>query len=142
MAATDNRLPPAIELDGLAPELLNQFLQNQAKEIELRQSELQLKQQEDTYDFEIMRATLQAKTTDRQSEREHDGKTQKTRLIFSGTVILIITSLLAYALALGKDAFAMEVIKAVLYILSGGVGGFAIGKTAADKKSPKHVDME
>ena len=126
----NNSLPSSIKPETLTPELLGQFFQNQAKEIELRQSELNLKKQVDDHSFEFAKAALSAKSTDRNAEREHDRETQKTRLIFASIIVVVITALITYALSIGKDNFAMELIKAVIFILSGGAGGFAIGKSS------------
>ena len=74
-------LPSAIKPETLTPELLEQILQNQAKELELRYNELNLKKQEDN-SYEFAKAALSAKTSDRKDEREHDRQTQKTVLLF------------------------------------------------------------
>lgn len=144
---SNNSLSSAIKPETLTPELLEQFFLNQAKEIELRQSELSLKKQEDDHGFEFAKAALSAKTTDRNSEREHDQKIQNTRLIFAGAIALVIATLIMYALSIGKDNFAMELIKAVIFILSGGAGGFAIGKSShkdsgKERKSRGREDLE
>ncbi len=143
----DDSLPSAIKPETLTPELLEQLLQNQAKELELRYNELSLKKQEDNNCFEFAKAALSAKTSDRKDERENDLQLQKTRLIFASVITLVITTLIIYALSIGKDNFAMELIKAVIFILSGGVGGFAIGKSShkdvsKEKKSRNREDME
>jgi hypothetical protein len=143
----DDSLPAAIKPETLTPELLGQLLQNQAKELELRYNELSLKKQEDNNSFEFAKAALSAKTSDRKDERENDLQLQKTRLLFASVITLVITTLIIYALSIGKDNFAMELIKAVIFILSGGVGGFAIGKSAhkdvsKEKKSRNREDME
>ncbi len=125
-------LPSAIKPETLTPELLEQILQNQAKELELRYNELNLKKQEDNNSYEFAKAALSAKSSDRKDEREHDRQTQKTVLIFAAVITLVVTTLIIYALSIGKDSFAMELIKAVIFILSGGAGGFAIGKSSKD----------
>ena len=146
-ARQSNNLPSVIEPESLTPELLSQFFQNQAKEIELRQSELNLKKQEDDHSFEFAKGALQAKLADRGSEREHERETLKFRLIFSGVALIAIVGMVIYSLYIGKENFAMEIIKAVIFLLSGGAGGFAIGRTShgdsgKDKKSTKRRDMD
>jgi hypothetical protein len=141
----NNTLPSNIKPETLTPELLGQFFQNQAKEIELRQNELNLKKQEDDHNFEFAKSALQVKATDRDAEREHDRETQKNRFIFITIVILVIASLTGYALAIGKENFAMEIIKAVIFIIGGGAGGFAIGKSGDGgkaRKNPKREELD
>jgi hypothetical protein len=142
-----NNLPSTIDPESMNPELLGQFFQNQAKEIELRQNELSLKKQQDDHSYDFAREALKVKADDRASERFHDRETQKIRFIFVGIVVIIITGLVAYSLFLGKENFAMEIIKAAIFLLSGGAGGFAIGKSShpdggRDKKIPKRKDAD
>lgn len=141
-----NSLPSGIQPETLTPELLEQIVRNQAKELELRQSELNLKKQEDSNSFEFAKLALSAKTADRKDERANERQAQNTRLIFSAVIALVITTLIIYALSIGKDSFAMELIKAVIFILSGGAGGFAIGKSShrdsgKEKKSLSREDV-
>ena len=126
----DNSQVPSRNSGPFTSEQSEQIVRNIAKEHELRLSELNLRKQEDDHSFEFAKAALSAKTTDKDAEREHHRQTQKTNLIFISIITLIITGLIAYALSIGKDNFAMELIKAVIFILSGGAGGFAIGKSS------------
>ena len=112
----DNSQVPSRNSGPFTSEQSEQIVRNIAKEHE--------------HSFEFAKAALSAKTTDKDAEREHHRQTQKTNLIFISIITLIITGLIAYALSIGKDNFAMELIKAVIFILSGGAGGFAIGKSS------------
>ena len=62
-------------------------------------------------------------------------------------MVVAIDGMVVYSLAIGKEGFAMEIIKAVIFLLSGGAGGFAIGKsshsdTGRDKKTAKPRDTD
>ena len=50
---------------------------------------------------------------------------------------VIIIDLLGYSLSLGKDQVVMEVVKAIIFIISGGAGGYAMGQ-----KSGKNCDKK
>ena len=67
-----------------------------------------------------------------------DSTSKKIRLAtywFSGIVVLFIFALLFYAFHLGRDSFAMEIIKAVVFLLSGAAGGYGLAKSRQNRRS-------
>jgi len=49
-----------------------------------------------------------------------------------GFLSLLLTAAICYALYLNKDQLVMEFLKAILFLVTGGVGGYSL-KTVRDK---------
>jgi hypothetical protein len=49
--------------------------------------------------------------------------------LFASVIILAGLSFLGYALHLNKDEIVLEVIKAAIFILAGGAGGYALKRS-------------
>lgn len=114
---------------SLPTQFIEVLVANQTKELEVRARELELHRQTDRHNFEYAQAALAAQVQDRQAERESRRKSKVHTYIFVSFVILLVIALVSIALWLNKDQVALEVIKAIVYLLSGGGAGYAIGKT-------------
>jgi len=117
-------------------ELIDLFLKNQSKELDIKAKELELHKQNDNHSFEFAKASLTAETGDREATRQHTLRTRKAILNFVLIFVIIFILFLCFALYLNKDAIALEVIKAVIYLVSGGGGGYAIARSA-NKPEPQ-----
>lgn len=117
-------------------ELIAQFIKTQENELIIRAQELELKKQTDANSYEYAIKALDANVLDRQSERNHNQSVAKGRYIFAGVVIVALFILFAIALFLNKDAIVMEIIKAILYITTGGIGGYSLAKTKGKSDPP------
>ena len=124
------------------PRLIERFLENQSKELDLRVQELSLGQQKDNNAYQFGKEALVLKAADRRDQRLHEQKIRVATYWCSGIVVLFIFALLFYALHLGRDSFAMEIIKAVVFLLSGGAGGYGLAKSRQNRRSddPKKND--
>ena len=111
----------------MGPDLIRQWMNNQAREIEQRHQETQLARQKDQNQFEFAQMALKAQAEDFEKNRIHERKQSATNRIFVTGVLLIVFSFLVYALHTGKDSVALEIIKSVVLIAGGGAGGYALG---------------
>lgn len=107
---------------------VEQLIENQSRELELRAEELSLKKQEDDHGFEFGKIALEAKIKDRGECRIHERKKTVDRyyfsaFIFTALVVAILTSLLN-----GHENIAMEMVKAIIYISAGALGGWGVAK--------------
>lgn len=59
---------------------------------------------------------------------------QRDRLIFAGVMSVLLIAFIFYALHLNKDQVVLEVLKCLIFLFAGGLGGYALGK-ARDKKT-------
>ena len=114
--------------EGISSSLFKEFLDNQSKELELKSNELNLKKQEDEHSFQFAQQALSAQIEDRKEQRGFHLKTRKLVYIFATIVSVLFIAFLVFTLAMGKDQITMELIKAVIFIATGSVGGYAIGK--------------
>lgn len=135
--STQNIKTENLFIESLSPNLAEQVLNLQTKELALRQYELEVKGRDDENRHQFAKAALQVKAGDITNEREHERHMQTTRFIFFGVVLFVIAGVISYALTIGKDGFAMELIKAIIFLLSGGAVGFAIGKSSPTGKEKK-----
>ena len=123
---------------NLPPAFIEKWLDNQSKEIENRHRELELRKQTDNNNFEYAKLALDTKADDTRDEREHDSQQHKRILRFAGTMAVVLIGFLIYCLETGKDTFAIEILKAAIFIASGGFGGYALGaRQSQDKKTTK-----
>lgn len=122
---------------GLPNELMKQFLDNQARELEIRSQEMSLKVQADKNNFDWANNSLQAKKEDRKDEREHEDKRESKRLFFYGIMALFVVILFCVCLFYQQAELASEIIKAIIYISVGGLGGYGVGRSSKQDKPDK-----
>ena len=75
---------------------------------------------------------LDAQLVDRQRDREHQKSTNTNSSVIVGFLSLLFTAAICYALYLNKDQLVMELLKAVVFLVTGGVGGYSL-KVVRDK---------
>lgn len=117
----------------LSPDVVQQLISNQARELELRASDLALQQQKDNNAFSFGKEALVAKASDLKDQRRHQHWKMVITFCFIGFLVLLTVALIAYAMHSGKDAMATEIIKAVIYVGGGAVGGYGIGRSRSSK---------
>lgn len=107
-------------------DVLAQFVQNQSKELDLRARELEYQKQADSHNFEFSKKALDAQLQDRKDERLYKAKTKTSAYVLAGFVTLIIAVVLLYALMQNQKDFALEIIKTISFVFTGGVGGYGL----------------
>jgi hypothetical protein len=118
--------------DGLTPDVVKTLLENQAKELELKAIELALQKQQDDHGFEFGKAALLAKIEDRKLQRNHQLSVKKSTYILVTILALIVSAIIFYAIYSNNSPIAMEIIKAIVYLTGGSLGGYGVAK-AGDK---------
>ena len=108
--------------------LFKEFLDIQSREIEIRAREMDLRKQKDDHMFEAGKLGLEAQIQDRREQRGFDLKVKQSTFVFAFLVAVVFVALLITALALNKDQVALEIVKAAIFLASGGAGGYALGK--------------
>lgn len=117
----------------LTPDLIRTLLENQSKELELKSVELSLQKQQDIHGFEFGKEALRIKAEDRKLQREHDFKVKKSRYLLIGGLTVLVSGIIIYALDSGNSPVAMEIIKAIVYLAGGGLGGYGLAKSGNSK---------
>lgn len=128
--------------DISTPDLVKTFLNNQTKELEIKAKQLALQKQEDDHGFEFGKAALAAKAKDRNLQREHDLKARIYTYGLIGSIVLLISGIIFYAIYSGNKDIAMEIIKAIVYLAGGGLGGYGAAKAGESKSSSDDSQKE
>lgn len=131
--------PPARRNPGLPqldPVLLERLLENQAQELGIRQQELILQQQQSQNSHEYAQMALDAQVKDREQGRNHYQRYRRERLYFAAFIAVLLVGFLVFALHIGKDTIALEVLKALVYLLAGGLGGYSLKNVSEANKQP------
>lgn len=115
------------------PAVIEKFLALQEQEIVMRGKELEIQQQGNNNSHEYAKAALQANKEDREATRNHKIQSKKLTFLFSGIVFVFFIAFLTCALLLNKDEIVKEIIKAVIYVSTSGIGGYFIGKNKGHK---------
>lgn len=118
---------------GITSEAINTFLKNQGRELELRVEELILQKQKDNHAFEYGKAALETKAADRNLQRKHDLKARGYTYSFAAFISLLILGIMFYGIFSGNKDVTMEIIKAIVYLASGGLGGYGLARSKADE---------
>ena len=116
---------------GFTPAMVSKFLQNQEKELEIRKQNADLQKQQEANAFEFSKRALEAEAADRKHRRETQNGARKTSYIFIFLCLIVLASLIVYAISKDKDAFVMEMAKLMGAFFCGGAGGFALGRHKA-----------
>lgn len=137
---------PVLEPDShagvpeISPTLFKEFLGNQTKELELKNRQLELEKQKDDHSFEWAKKSLDAQVVDRDKQRAFQLHGRRNCFVFATIIAVLFIGLLISALMLNKDQVALEIIKAMIFITTGGAGGYAVGRqmsTSASTSSSK-----
>ena len=122
------KVSPVSELP-IKEHLVERFLDNQTQELQLRTQELALQQQKDNNAFAYGKDALTAQLEDRKGQRVHESEARVVTFVFVGFVVFLIIGLIAYSIHAGKEAFATEIIKALVFLFSGGAGGYGFARS-------------
>ena len=123
-------------------EVVDAFIKNQTKELEIRAFELELKKQQDTNSLSFSKDALAAQERDRKHERECERGKQRDRYGLVALLGVLLAAVLLGAMYLNKDELAKELIKAMLYVAPSLLGGYALGKQAQKKKDDSQQELE
>lgn len=112
----------------LPPEIIGKLIANQEKELELRAQDLILQKQQDDHSFEFGTKALGAQMEDRKLQRDHNVRLQRNQYILIGCLSVMVVGIIITALFLNKEIIAIEMIKAVVFLMAGGLGGYGLSK--------------
>lgn len=118
--------------------LIQLFLQNQSKELDIKAKEIDQQRVSDQHAFEYSKIAIEKEAVDRNEQRDFIRKCRKDTYLFISGIGALIAGIVGYSLWIGKDQIAMEIIKSVIFLLSGGAGGYALGKKEKNKKDDEN----
>jgi hypothetical protein len=129
--------PDETKPEPLDPDIFKRLLENQSVELLTRQQDQEIKKRQIEITHEYALKNLEAQLVDRQREREHTRSTLSTGVRVIIVIILIIAGGICYALYLNKDQIVIEVVKAIVYVLTGMLGGYSVKGIRSRKDEPK-----
>lgn len=115
--------------NGFDSETVKQMIEIQSREIELRGKDIEFKKQQDDHSYEFAKIALVSQEKDRNLQREYLLKASRNLYLLIGFFLILVISLIVIALLNNKEAVATEVIKAIAYVLGGGLGGYGLAKS-------------
>ncbi|MFY9825664.1 MAG: hypothetical protein WAM82_30095 [Thermoanaerobaculia bacterium] len=121
---TEPKSPP----QTLSPEVVKDLVKVQFEQLQVHQKELDLEEREGQRNHDFALKALGAQTEDRRDARKHRIKQDIVKYVFIGILVLLGVTLVLWLTYMGKDSFALEISKVVLYSTLGGVGGYGVGK--------------
>lgn len=127
---------PADQPPVLQPELIGKLIQNQAKDLELKARELELQAQQDKHSYEFAKAALSVKSAGQAQKHGHEQRVLIIKAVALVAAMLIIAGLIGFSLHGGHESVAMEIVKALVYLSSGAVGGYGLGRWQGKPKDP------
>ena len=98
------------------------------QELALRKEQMRLREQELGNAHEYSIKAMDASFADRTHERSHSQEQLNTTLRYTLFLFINLVALICYALYLTKDQFVMELVKALIFLLTGGIGGYSLQK--------------
>jgi hypothetical protein len=123
--------PPRELPAGAVEELLRQS----AEQIDIRKKELEIQRLTSAQDHDYAKAALNAQAEDLKHQRTHEQSQLTRRFVFAGVLVLFGLLFLGFCLYSGKEQFAIELTKLVLYGGGGSVGGYWYGRARKGKSS-------
>ena len=108
------------------PDLLRRILDNEANDIITRQTEHEIRRLEIETSHEYSLKLLDVQLADKQRDREYLKSTNINSSIVVGFLGVLLVAAFCYALYLNKDQVIMEFLKAILFLVTGGVGGYSL----------------
>lgn len=129
----------------LPAQVVSDFVENQKRELEIRALEVHLKQQADQNSFVHAGKVLEAQERDRADTRRYKLSAAKQRFVFIVATVIVATLFVGCLAWLGKDQLALEIVRAIVYLSAGGIGGFFYGRhkarqDVADEPDPDYTD--
>jgi hypothetical protein len=117
-------------------ELLQTFLENQSKELELRAQELELEKQRDVHGFEYSKFSTETQSKDFADARKHQRELWKIFCRFGVYGVTVLSVIVCFALYLGREQFVLELARAAFF------GGFGAVAGSYYQKSKHHETDE
>ena len=118
-------------LSPMSQSAINKFLDNQAKDLELKNQELMLRKSEIDNNQVYSLKALEAQKEDRRETRQTYESVMKWRLMLFSACFVVILIFCGYAIYMGESQIIMEALKILLPAVATAVGGYCFGKTKA-----------
>lgn len=123
-------------------QLYLEFFETAREEIALRRQQAELQKLAQTDGHEFAKLALEAQRVDRQEQRQYFERKTSRSQIFIGCIFVVICAFLLALVAMNQPALVSELVKAAVFLLSGGAGGYAYGTQKANKRGQKNQQTD
>lgn len=123
------------ESPQLPIEVISRFLDNQSRELQAKEGEMTLRNQELQSQHEIALASIKAQSAAQECTRIHDHKMWVSRYWFIGALTVILTIAAAALVLIDAKEIVTDIMKILSGMAAGGFGGYFAGKNQAEKQS-------
>lgn len=107
---------------------IERWLDLQAEELAIRKDETAIRREEIQANYDYAEKALEAQAADLGNQRTAERKKRRDTFLFLGGLVLIACVFFGWLVASGQDAFALEILKAGVFIATGGTGGYYAGR--------------
>lgn len=114
---------------------MRRILDYEANDIVTRQTQQEIRKREIETGHEYSLKLLDVQLMDRQRDREYFKSTNTNGSIVVAFLGVLLVAAFCYALYLNKDQVVMEFLKAVLFLVTGGVGGYSLKVVRGNKSN-------
>lgn len=116
-------------------DLINQFLENQRKELDNATQEIELKKLNEQNAYNYGCKALEAQKEDRREQRSQTTLFMKYGFVLTIILLVLISAFVAGCIYTGNISIIVSVLKVAAYILPSAVGGYFIGLNRGKKSS-------
>lgn len=116
--------------------LIVKFLSNQEQELLLRDRELAIEAQRDAHGFEYGKRAIELQAEDRKNARHWDYQNKRLLFFGVGVCLVIIFGCVGFAMYLNKDDVAKEIVKGLIYVAAGALGGYGAARARNRDRGP------
>ncbi len=129
----------AQEKQKFTPVFSETFIEFQLKDYEIRQQEIDFKKSQSEKNYEFAKDALWIQSEDLKDMREHEIKKERNSQMITILAILLLFTIVLFAMYLNKDEILIEFGKIAGYIFGGGITGYGLGlqKAKTDAKQVK-----
>jgi uncharacterized membrane protein len=116
---------PAPTRPQLSEQIIEQMVKQKGQEIDLRFREIALQEKNLDHQAKYADKVLVAQADDLKDQRAHDGRKSKWKIVAGLIALVVVLTFLALCILKGFGTIALEIVKAIVYLGVGGVGGYA-----------------
>jgi ABC-type transport system involved in cytochrome bd biosynthesis fused ATPase/permease subunit len=118
-------------------DIVQSFVEIQKTELALREQELRIARSEEQHKYEYACKVVEANKEDRRESRTTGVRTLKMALIFTFSVIFVLTAFSALAVWKGHADLVKDIAQGLLIFTGGAGSGFAFGYSRGKKECAK-----
>ncbi len=134
---TDNN-PATSENQPMPPDVVQNFLELQKRELDVRTQELKFNAQQEQNQKEIAEISISTNLTDRDNHREHIERKTKILLYGGAGITALILFFLGSALYMGKETVVMKATELAIIFAAGFAGGYGTKASKVTKNTTEN----